>query len=208
MVDRAAILAQVNAYYSRKIAAHGPVPAGVDWNSLASQELRFAQLLKLPDPREAFSLNDYGCGYGALCGYLETHGFECNYTGYDISEQMVAKAREVYGKQDRCQFITGSSIDRIADYTVASGLFNVRGSVADRDWRVYILETLSLLDAGSVRGFAFNCLTIHSDRERMRPDLYYANPCELFEHCRQKFSRSIALLHDYGLYEFTILVRK
>lgn len=208
MVDRAAILEQVSAYYSGKIAEHGPVPAGVDWNSLASQELRFAQLLKLPDPNAAFSLNDYGCGYGALCGYLGARGFECDYMGYDISEQMVAKARGLYGKLDRCKFITSSRMDRIADYTVASGLFNVRGNVTDRDWRVYILETLSLLDEGSAGGFAFNCLTIHSDRERMRPDLYYADPCELFDHCRRKFSRSIALLHDYGLYEFTILVRK
>ena len=42
----------------------------------------------------------------------------------------------------------------------------------------------------------------------MRPDLYYADPCELFDRCKRRYSRNVALLHDYDLYEFTILVRK
>jgi len=42
----------------------------------------------------------------------------------------------------------------------------------------------------------------------MKDDLYYADPCYFFDYCKKKFSKNIALLHDYGLYEFTILVRK
>ena len=42
----------------------------------------------------------------------------------------------------------------------------------------------------------------------MRPYLYYADPLFLFDYCKKKYSKSVALLHDYGLYEFTILVRK
>ena len=38
-----AALSDVAAYYGRKLAAHGPAPAGVDWNSAASQVLRFTQ---------------------------------------------------------------------------------------------------------------------------------------------------------------------
>jgi len=30
----------------------------------------------------------------------------------------------------------------------------------------------------------------------------------LFDYCKRTYSRDVALLHDYGLYEFTILVRK
>ena len=42
----------------------------------------------------------------------------------------------------------------------------------------------------------------------MRPDLYYADPCRLFDLCKRRYAKNVALLHDYGLYEFTILVRK
>ena len=79
---------------------------------------------------------------------------------------------------------------------------------ADGAWREHALTTLDRLDALSTRGFSFNMLTSYSDPERMRPDLYYANPGELFDHCKRRYSRWVALLHDYGLYEFTILVRK
>ena len=65
-----------------------------------------------------------------------------------------------------------------------------------------------LLDGKSSRGFAFNCLTSYSDADKMRDDLYYADPCKLFDRCKRRYSRRVALLHDYGLWEFTILVRK
>ncbi|MFX7953370.1 class I SAM-dependent methyltransferase, partial [Acinetobacter baumannii] len=57
-------------------------------------------------------------------------------------------------------------------------------------------------------GFSFNCLTSYSDEDRKRDYLYYADPCQLFDLCKRRYSRQVALLHDYGLYEFTILVRK
>jgi hypothetical protein len=42
----------------------------------------------------------------------------------------------------------------------------------------------------------------------MRSDLHYADPGRLFDYCKRRFARNVALLHDYGLYEFTLLVRK
>ena len=54
----------------------------------------------------------------------------------------------------------------------------------------------------------YNLLTKYSDKEFMQSYLYYADPCALFDLCKRRYSRHVALLHDYGLYEFTILVRK
>ena len=42
----------------------------------------------------------------------------------------------------------------------------------------------------------------------MKDHLFYADPCFFFDHCKKHFSKNVALLHDYGMYEFTILVRK
>jgi hypothetical protein len=60
----------------------------------------------------------------------------------------------------------------------------------------------------SRKGFASNFLTGYSDAEKMRADLYYADPLSLFDYCKRNFSKNVALLHDYRLYDFTILVRK
>ncbi len=72
----------------------------------------------------------------------------------------------------------------------------------------YVLETLDDLHRLSLKGFAFNALTSYSDPEHIRDDLFYADPSWLFDHCKRSYSGQVALLHDYGLYEFTILVRK
>jgi hypothetical protein len=50
-------------------------------------------------------------------------------------------------------------------------------------------------------------LSLYSDPERRRPDLFYADPLFLFDYCKTRFSKAVALLHDYPLYEFTVLVR-
>jgi hypothetical protein len=72
---------------------------------------------------------------------------------------------------------------------------------------VMIFETEKMAGL-SLRGFAFTAQTVHSDRGWMRSDLSYADPSFWFEYCLRNFSRHVAVLHDYPLYEFTILVRK
>jgi SAM-dependent methyltransferase len=205
---RASILSRMQQYYDEKIQLHGSTPVGVGWNSIQSQQLRFAQLIKIVVGRARFSINDFGCGYGALADYLRSEQYSFMYCGFDVSPQMITKAKELHEGMESTSFVNAESDLSAADYTVASGVFNLKAETPDPEWEAYIFETLETLDALSTRGFAFNILTAYSDRELMRPDLYYANPGALFDHCKTKFSRSVALLHDYPLYEFTILVRK
>jgi SAM-dependent methyltransferase len=197
----------VRRYYSEKIAQHGPTAKGVDWRDEASQELRFEQLLKVVELGPAFTINDYGCGYGALATYLEQLGVDFRYTGFDISEEQLAQAQELLGDSDRCRFVATEAELEPADYTVASGIFNVRLDAPENAWQRQAFESLDRLDRLSARGFAFNMLTSYSDPELMRDDLWYADPRVIFDHCKRSYSRWVALLHDYGLYEFTILVR-
>ena len=198
----------VRRYYTEKVAEHGPTARGVDWNDETSQELRFEQLLKIRDAPSSFSINDYGCGYGALAAYLARSGDDYRYTGFDISERMLERAQEALAGDDRSRFVAEEQALEPADYTVASGIFNVKLAAGVEEWEEHVRATLARLDDLSRRGFAFNMLTSYSDPERMRPDLYYADPRVVFDHCKRAFSRWVALLHDYGLYEFTILVRK
>jgi hypothetical protein len=95
----------------------------------------------------------------------------------------------------------------VSDYTVASGIFNVKLAVAHREWERHVYRVVDRLAAKSRRGCAFNMLSRLCDADRMRPDLFYADPMEMFEYCTTRFSRRVALLHDSPLYEFTILVR-
>lgn len=203
------LLNQVATYYSEKLSEYGVVPLGVDWNGEESQMIRFSQLCKIIESDICeFTLNDLGCGYGALLDYLKENFKNYSYLGVDICDQMIKVARQKNPENNRIRFISSSEPDQIAKYSIASGIFNVRLKLSDEEWFDYLQTTLDVLNRNSSLGFAFNCLTSYSDETKKRDYLYYADPCHLFDLCKQRYSNQVALFHDYGLYEFTIIVRK
>jgi SAM-dependent methyltransferase len=204
----ARIISSVGQYYTGKLRDHGPSPQGVDWNSEESQHLRFEQLLRVCPPAGPFSLLDYGCGYGALLDHLGDRAAQVDYRGFDISDAMVSAARELHGEGPDRRFSTDLSALGRSDYAVASGIFNVSLDFSPDEWTRYVTDTLTTLRELGVRGFAFNMLTSYSDADRMRSDLHYGDPAFYFDLCKREFSRNVALLHDYDLYEFTMLVRE
>jgi SAM-dependent methyltransferase len=202
-----AILEMVERYYAEKLRAFGATPQGVDWNSADSQAMRFSRLLQVLEDDEG-SVNDYGCGYGALVDYLGGTGRRLTYCGFDISAAMIVAARTRHAGRNLCSFTADLTQLRPADYAVASGIFNVKLDHRVDTWREYVLHTLATLDSLSTRGFAFNMLSTYSDVEKRREDLFYADPLQMFDACKRRFSPRVSLLHDYPLYEFTIIVRK
>lgn len=202
------ILSAVGTYYTAKLERHGPTPEGVDWKNAESQVLRFEQLHKLFDREPDASVIDFGCGYGAFLEFLRTRGHRGAYCGIDVSDAMIASARSRHEHSPDAQFLVGAVPPSPMDFLVSSGIFNVRMRFEAADWERYMTETLQSMDSASIRGFAFNCLTSYSDPAFRREDLYYGDPCYWFDFCRRSFSRNVSLLHDYELYEFTILVRK
>jgi SAM-dependent methyltransferase len=200
-------LQAVQAYYSRRLAEFGPTHRGVDWNSTESQQLRFTQLLRIWDGAAPLLIGDYGCGYAGLIDHLRALTVDFSYAGYDIAEDMVAMARERCADVPRCTFSTEESVLIGVEYLVASGVFNVKLDADPDRWQERVLQTLDRFAVLARRGFAFNAMTSYSDPERKRSDLYYPDPCFFFDHCKRRYSRQVSLLHDYGLYEFTLLVR-
>jgi len=211
MVSKNSQLAtKVADYYSDKVREHGSTPAGVDWNGGESQLLRFEQLSKiiLENESDPFTLADLGCGYGALYDYLSSLYENIDYRGFDLSKEMCVAARNHLENHSKVSISQFGKIDKPVDYSIASGVFNVKLNTSEDIWHDYITQTLDNLNQFSTRGFSFNCLTSFSDQDKMHDYLYYANPGELFEFCKSNYSKNVALLHDYDLYEFTILVRK
>lgn len=199
-------LARTAEYYSARLREHGPTPRGVDWNSAAAQFTRFEQLAKVCERDRAITVLDYGCGYGALLPFLRKNGFRGKYQGFDVSADMIKTAQNNYARGRRCTFTAVRRALRRADYVLASGIFNVNVSSSEASWRRHIHKVLDDIDHLAQKGFAFNMITAHVDYKQK--GIYYADPCYYFTLCKGKYSRNVALLHDYGLYDFTILVRK
>ena len=200
----------ITGLYTRDLDVHGVCPKSVGWKDEASQRLRFeklAQVIDLRTGREGISVNDFGCGYGAMFRYLDEIPSVrlIQYYGYEISEKMLAAA-EKFVADPRAKFIQSPRVTLEADYSFVSGTFNVKLGASDELWTEYVKEMLTDLATKSAKGFAFNALTIYVDWKQ--ENLYYADPFMFFDFCKRNISRYISLLHDYPLFEWTVVVRK
>ncbi|CAN7537733.1 class I SAM-dependent methyltransferase [Polaromonas sp. LjRoot131] len=207
----AALYAGIDRYYSHKVNIHGPTPAGVDWPCLPTQELRFEQLLRVCGLQAPFSLDDIGCGYGALLAFLakqHQHAARIDYLGVDLSATMVAQARLLWRKRPMTNFLVANASPRLADYSVASGIFNVKLDQPRVLWEAFIARTLADMRRNSSVGFAVNFLAPLAGGEAGPPELYRAAPEHWQRHCEQALGATVELLQAYGLQEeYTLLVR-
>jgi len=203
------ILDQQAGHWDRTVEAHGANFRGADYSNAERHALCHDQLLKLWRDGQPASVLDYGCGYGALLERIVARGLPLTrYTGFDIAGSMLAAARATHAGRAQCEFTADAEALAPADYVFFGGVFNVKLDADPGEWQAHVLRTLDAAWPLARKGMALNILTSYSEPEKMRPDLYYADPCFLFDWCKRNYSREVALLHDYGVWEFTLHVRR
>lgn len=208
----------INRYFSNTLKQHGASPKGADWRDGDAQKLRFRQLCQIfnredrpPESaagQDLVRIVDYGCGYGALLQYLEKNDTAVDYLGLDLTPDMVRAARELHKGKQNCRFEEASLLVDDTDYTLCSGTFNIMPEGLEDGWQSYVVSCLDNINAFSKKGFAFNLLTSYNDADKVKPHLFYGDPLFFLDLCLARYSRNVALLHDYGAFEFTILVKK
>lgn len=202
-------LEAVEGLYSQNLGAHGTSAKSVGWRDAQQQRLRFEKLAQVVDRESSapITVNDWGCGYGAMFTYLdEVLGPRLSrYRGYDISEDMIRAARQTV-KDRRAEFVQDDHVAHVADYTFVSGTFNVRLSASEEIWAEHARDTVLRLYERSKEALSFNMLSTYVDWRAA--DLFYADPGEWFDFCKRELSRYVTLIHDYPLYEWTMLVRR
>jgi SAM-dependent methyltransferase len=207
------VYSDVEAYYGARVAKYGATPRGVDWSCQATQSLRFVQLLRICDFAAPFMLNDVGCGYGALCAFLDLRypDSRVDYLGVDLSRAMVSRARRRFRRADR-RFAVGKASPRLADYSVASGVMNVNVGYSRAVWEDFIAAMLQDMRRTSRRGFSVNFISDvvaaseapdHSPATR----LYRTSPERWIPYCENVLGCSVETLDNYGMKEFTLLLR-
>lgn len=207
------IYSDVEAYYGARVAKYGATPLGVDWSCQATQSLRFVQLLKICDFSTRFSLNDVGCGYGALCAFLAMRypDFGIDYLGVDLSKAMVSRARRRFAMADR-RFVVGQASPRLADYSVASGVMNVNVGYPRAVWEDFVAAMLRDMRRTSRRGFSVNFMsdvvTASEAPDNSRATrIYRTSPERWIPYCENALGCSVETLDNYGMREFTLLLR-
>jgi len=205
VVDKNNLLKPIESLYSDSLSEHGASPQGVGWKSIHEQQMRFEKLTELIDTEEDFTVADYGCGYAAMFNFLdERFGSRLlEYHGYDICEGMI-EATKAKVTDSRAQFYCSDTVIKPVDYIFISGTYNVKLKSGEDDWREFIHSNLLELWAHSNRGLAFNLFTTKVDYYESQ--LFYGDPGEFFNFCLKHLSPNLKLVHDYPLYEWTMLI--
>lgn len=121
---------------------------------------------------------------------------------------MVKMAKQLWqGRQD-ASFYVGSESPRIADYSIASGIFNVKQSATNKSWEELIARTLSDMYANSRLGFAVNFLGLAAPGMNVIPELYRVSPAFWTSYCSTELLAQVEVLDNYGMNEFTLLVKR
>lgn len=198
-------LDEVSRFMEGLLEREGTTPCGVGFRSKENQALRFAPLLGVIDgDSTSFTVNDLGCGFADLNGYIRRKGLSMSaYRGYDLSEKMLDVAATRVGSE--ATLVRARKLDQVADYSFACGIFNMKLDASDDVWTEYMKAVIHNLHEHSSRGFAFNSLTTYV--EYREPHLFYADPLEMFDYCKREISPRVTMVHDYPLWEWTILVR-
>jgi SAM-dependent methyltransferase len=203
----------VEAYYGARVTKYGATPRGVDWSCQATQWLRFVQLLRICDFEAPFALNDVGCGYGALCAFLDLRypDSRVDYLGVDLSRAMVSRAQRRFRRPDR-RFVVGKASPRLADYSVASGIMNVNVGNSRPVWEYLVAAVLQDMRRTSRRGFSVNFMSdvvAASDApdKSLATRLYRTSPARWIPYCEKVLGCSVETLDNYGMGEFTLLLR-
>ena len=202
----------VSAYYSGTLQRFGAMPLGVDWPNRLNQELRLVQLLKVCDLSAPRSLNDVGCGYGALRTLLSRRHrrAQIDLLGTDVSPAMVAAARRRWRHRADCVFEVAEGAVRLADYSLASGIFNVKLACPLPEWEALVAGTLDNLKRHSRLGYAVNFIAppAPAPGQASPPELYRPAAERWLDHIADtQAGAEVTLLRGYGLPEYTLLVR-
>jgi len=207
--DIGQLLNLVSLAYSHRVNQCGPVANGVFWKDQDGQLLRYELLLQAIEDEDLngpISVNDLGCGYGALFDLLADQPMmqDGRYYGYDISPKMIEKAKLRHADA-RATFIESPLPTETADYSFVSGTYNMNFGARRDIWGEYVKTSLLRLWEKTTKVMAFNMLDAGS-KERLL-DLYYADRNEFVEFA-MSLSPEVEIIDDYPLDEFTIYVKR
>lgn len=141
--------------HAHSIVMYGHSPEALFWGSREVQELRFDVLLNC-GIRSGDSVLDVGCGFADLYHYMRNLGLDVEYTGIDLSPDMIEAAA---GRSPELTLFQGELFDfdppqQSYDWVILSGAMNE----PLKDDGAYVREMLPRLYACCCKGLAFNLL--------------------------------------------------
>jgi ubiquinone/menaquinone biosynthesis C-methylase UbiE len=196
---------ELSERYRKRWKEFGYDSRTLGWNK-DCQWVRFSAAFEDLLQDDCTSVLDIGCGFGDMLGYLRSKEWSGRYTGLDLVDELITEARKRYAGDRSAEFVCGdvSALDgsHKSDMAVALGVFNHR---LHQDNLQFVRETIEKMWQSTTRVVVCDFLSVASEAERRRDDLYYADPASLYQ-LAAGYSRRIAIHHAYMPFEFQIKI--
>ena len=206
--DMPTLLDPVARTFSLGIKAFGQHHKALAWHDAKRMQRRFdifaGLITDIPEDRP-ISINDHGCGYGAMFdSFKDLKALKRGrYYGYDISPEMIDEARKRH-PDPRTDFIVSHVATKEADYSFVSGTWNMKMWASDADWRDFVYENLRHLWSRTRTALGFNMLSVANP---YREDtLYYADPAHMVDFCRRELTAKVRTVDRLEPREFVVFL--
>ena len=184
--------------YQNLLSEHGDSFRSLDWGSQESQIKRFKILADI-GISNVDSVLDVGCGLADFNEWLQKHCPGVNYSGIDITPEMISHAKIRYPKLELFNktIFEIDAPDGSYDYLTASGIFAFR----KENPHEYVFATIEKMFNLCRKGIAVNSLSLWASTRATEE--FYADPLVIIDFARTLTPR-VVLRHDYHPSDFTI----
>lgn len=201
---------ELQLHYEQCMERHGPTAKGMDWPNQQDLSKRFGTHLSIAYESDRTSLLDLGCGVGLLIDYLVEQDLtrKFDYLGSDISPRMVEVAREMhpsYSFEVRDILVNPYANDQF-DYVLINGVLTEKQGMSQSQMMDFAKQFILSAFNSCRLGVSFNVMSSHVDWTRA--DLFHLELDEIVSFLVKNCSRKIRIMMDYGLYEYTVHLKK
>ena len=201
---------RIQLRHKASIERFGYQPQALFWTDRDVQKQRFEVLTKLiphieKPNHQAWSILDVGCGFADFYAYLRLAGYHINYSGVDISPDMIYSARCLHPE---IQLFEGELADQqfdneSFDFVFLSGALN---EVVD-ETGAYAKSVIRDMYRIARLGVGFNLLNKHNPWIQSRPDLQSFYPASIAAFC-ERFAYKVDWRSDYLPNDFSVFLTK
>lgn len=188
-------------WYDNNVAMYGHDVRAMGYGNPISQKLKFGALASVL-PLDRAKILDVGCGFADFLDFLGQRGISVDYTGYDISPAMIAKARELHPDiRLEVRDILENPPEEKFDVVVSTGIFYFVRHEPEETMR----QLVAAMFACAKKALAFTTISAWGDHHEEGE--FYADPLKTIQFCRD-ITPWLVFRHDYHGRDFAIYMYK
>ena len=191
-LNKSIIEHRIKKAYSNRFKKFGATPKGVFWKNTFTQDLRLEIMINVIlsfKNIQNSTIFDIGCGYGRLFQKLQTHVLQKNfyYYGIDINNELINYCRSNFSGKN-VFFEKQSLSNKVADFKIMSGTFNLCTMDNISVWEKYLCSNLNSIWVNTKRAMIFNLL--HKKSRQILNGLYYTEKKWIKTYCETNFGKT------------------